>query len=166
MLSFDPTLIRRWRLAVPFLGLAVLAGILLAVRYWPRAPLADAFATSRAIYDVNGRLLRLTLAADDKYRLWTPLSAISPTLAEAVLLHEDGFFYRHPGVDPVALLRAGLRTYGGGARQGGSTITMQLARLMYRLDTRSPWGKAKQIALALELEAKYSKAQILEAYLN
>ena len=140
--------------------------LLLAIRYWPRAPLAESFPTSRAIYDIHGRLLRLTLSADDKYRLWTPLSAMSGEFTEAVLLHEDKHFYLHPGVNPAALLRAGLRTYTGGARQGGSTITMQLARLIYRLNTRSPWGKARQIARAVELELLYSKAQILEAYLN
>ncbi len=166
VLSAIPELLRRPRIAIPLLVVAGLAGVLLAIRFWPRAPLAESFPTSRAIYDVNGRLLRLTLAADDKYRLWTPLAGISPELADAVLLHEDRHFTLHPGVNPAALLRAALRTYSGGARQGGSTITMQLARLIYRLNTRSPWGKAKQVALAFELELLYSKAQILEAYLN
>jgi penicillin-binding protein 1C len=91
---------------------------------------------------------------------------MSPQLVEAVLLHEDRHFCVHPGVNPVALLRAGVRTHTGGARQGGSTITMQLARLVYRLNTRSPWGKARQVARAVEFELLYSKAQILEAYLN
>ena len=156
----------RAQLIIPLVLLAALACLLLAIRFWPRPPLAESFPTSRAIYDTNGRLLRLTLAADDKYRLWIPLDSISPQLAEAVLLHEDKHFYQHPGVNPAAVLRAGLRTYAGGARQGGSTITMQLARLIDRLNTRSPWGKAKQIVSALELELLYSKAQILEAYLN
>ncbi len=154
------------RATVPLLVFAVLATMLLALRYWPRPPLAAAFPTSRAVLDMQGRLLRLTLADDDKYRLWTPLPAMSPQLVEAVLLHEDRHFYVHPGVNPVALLRAGVRTYTGGARQGGSTITMQLARLVYRLNTRSPWGKARQVARAVEFELLYSKAQILEAYLN
>jgi penicillin-binding protein 1C len=154
------------RFGVPLLVVVALGALLLAIRYWPRAPLSASFPTSRAVYDLNGRLLRLTLSADEKYRLWTPLASVSGDFIEAVLLHEDRHFYLHPGVNPAALLRAGLRTYTGGARQGGSTITMQLARLVYRLNTRSPWGKVEQIARAAEFELLYSKAQILEAYLN
>ena len=154
------------RLRYALLAAALVLAVLLGVRYWPRAPLADAFPTSRAVYDSNGRLLRLTLAADDKYRLWTPLPAMSREFVDAVLLHEDRHFPLHPGVNPAALTRAALRTYTGGARQGGSTITMQLARLVYRLNTRTPWGKARQVARAIGLELRYSKAEILEAYLN
>ena len=156
----------RTRVGVLFCMVGVLVAVLVAIRHWPRPPISASFPTSRAIYDINGKLLRLTLSSDDKYRLWTPLSAMSVDLIDAVLLHEDRHYYLHPGVNPVALLRAGLRTYSGGVRQGGSTLTMQLARLVYRLNTRSPWGKIKQIARAMEFELLYSKAQILEAYLN
>ena len=91
---------------------------------------------------------------------------ISPALVDAFLLKEDRWFYWHPGVNPIALARAAIRTYRGGERQGGSTLTMQLARLMYRLNTRTPAGKLRQIAAALWLEARYSKRELLEAYLN
>ncbi|MEP6701529.1 MAG: transglycosylase domain-containing protein, partial [Betaproteobacteria bacterium] len=156
----------RWRWSVAAVTAAITLLALIAVRYWPRPPLSDSFPSSRAVVDASGKLLRLTVATDEKYRLWTPLAAISPELVEAVLLHEDRHFATHPGVNPAALLRAGLRTYSGGARQGGSTITMQLARLMFRLNTRSPSGKIRQIGQALRLEAMYSKREILEAYLN
>lgn len=146
--------------------IGIAAAALVLVRYWPRPPLSDAFSSSRAVYDRNGRLLRLTLSADEKYRLWTPLPSISPDLVKAVLLHEDQYFTVHPGVNPLALVRAATRTYTGGARQGGSTITMQLARLIERRNTKTAWGKVLQIATALRLEVCYSKAQILEAYLN
>ncbi len=137
------------------------------VRLWPRVPLSQSFASSTAIYDTNGRLLRLTLADDDKFRLWTPLKEISPTLVEATLLHEDRYFKYHPGINPLALGRGAWRTYfTDERRQGGSTISMQLARLKYRLNSRSVGGKFKQIARALELEMSYSKNDILEAYLN
>jgi penicillin-binding protein 1C len=69
-------------------------------------------------------------------------------------------------VNPVALGRAAARTYMGGRRQGGSTITMQLARRLYHLNTRTPRGKLRQIAAALWLEVRYSKRELLEAYLN
>jgi penicillin-binding protein 1C len=106
------------------------------------------------------------LAEDQQYRVWTPLRAMSPQLAKAVLLYEDRWFYWHPGVNPQAIVRAAFRTYSGGAQQGGSTISMQLARLFYGLNTKSPSGKLRQMALAVWLELRYSKRDILEAYLN
>jgi penicillin-binding protein 1C len=136
------------------------------IRFWPRAPLAESIARSQAVYDRNGRLLRLTLARDQQYRLWTPLESVSPMLVEALLLHEDQHFFHHPGVNPASLSRAAWAMASGGARQGGSTLSMQLARLYYGLETRSIVGKLHQIACALWLEARYSKRALLEAHLN
>ncbi|HEX3703450.1 MAG TPA: penicillin-binding protein 1C, partial [Vicinamibacterales bacterium] len=87
-------------------------------------------------------------------------------LIDAFLLKEDRWFYWDAGVNPVALVRAAFRTYRGGAHQGGSTVTMQLARLIDHLNTRTPAGKLRQIGAALWLEARYSKRDLLEAYLN
>ena len=140
------------------------------LRAWPKSPLAARYTSSVAVYDARGQLLRLTLAKDDSYRLWLPLSGISPEITEAFLLQEDRWFYRHLGVNPLALVRGGWRTYvTREPRQGGSTITMQLARMLDRgpaRSSRSIGGKIKQIARALALEAMYSKRDILEAYLN
>ncbi|MFD0324479.1 penicillin-binding protein 1C [Lysobacter gummosus] len=112
-------------------------------------------------------MLRLTLASDQRYRLWVPLKDISPRLVEAVMLQEDAWFRWHPGFNPVSLLRGAWSTYGSGeARVGGSTLTMQLARLRWRLQTRDVRGKLVQIARAVQLELCYSKDDILEAYLN
>ncbi|KAF0814538.1 Penicillin-binding protein 1C [Andreprevotia sp. IGB-42] len=147
-------------------GAAAFFIVLLLLRLWPHEPLSAAVPGSTALLARDGQLLRLTLASDEHYRLWLPLDDISPTLKNAVQVYEDRWFYWHPGVNPVALLRATVATYSGGNRQGASTLTMQLARLKYRLDTRSPAGKLKQIALALWLEARYSKRDILDAYLN
>ncbi len=122
---------------------------------------------SQAVYDRNGKLLRLTLSRDEKYRLWLPLKAISPVLVKATLLHEDKWFRFHPGVSPSALFRAVLHTYIQKDRKvGGSTITMQLARIKYDINSRTVGGKVIQIAAALWLELLYSKNTILEAYLN
>lgn len=154
-------------LRAPLVVLAVLAITLLAVRYWPRPPLSASVPLSTAVYDDHDRLLRLTTAADQRYRLWVPLGQISPILTEAVLLHEDAWFRRHPGVNPVSLMRGAWSTYvTGAARIGGSTITMQLARLHWRLDTRTARGKLGQILRAVQLELCYGKDDILEAYLN
>lgn len=148
------------------LGATLLLFALAAVRYWPRAPLADGIGQSQALFDTQGRLLRLTLAPDQQYRLWVSRDRVSPLLIDALLLHEDQHFFRHPGVDPGALLRATWALASGGARQGGSTLSMQLARLYYDLETRSIAGKLRQIAHALWLEARYSKHELLEAHLN
>ena len=140
--------------------------LLVCLRFLPHASLADRIPLSTGVWSAEGELLRVTLASDDQYRLWTPLSEISPDLVEAFLLKEDRWFYWHPGVNPPALVRAAFRTYRGANRQGGSTLTMQLARMLYRLNTKTPAGKLKQISLALWLEARYSKRDLLEAYLN
>ena len=148
-------------------GVALIAAVLVGFRLWPHPPLRDWMPTSTALYDDHGRLLRLTLASDDQYRLWVPLREISPQLVEAVELHEDRWYAWHPGFNPYGLLRGAWVTYvRHGHPQGGSTITMQLARLLWRLDTRSPMGKLRQLARAEQLELFYSKRQILEAYLN
>jgi penicillin-binding protein 1C len=112
-------------------------------------------------------LLRVTLSADQKFRIWTPRDEISPDLIDATLRYEDKYYARHPGVNPIALARGAadlLRFHR--ATTGGSTITMQLARLRFHLYTRNVSGKLQQIMRALELERHYSKNQILEAYLN
>lgn len=154
------------KLVFALVAIAVLALLVAVLRVWPKPTLREQIPSSTAIYDAKGKLMRLTLAADEQYRLWVPLDDISPELQRAVLLHEDQYFYRHPGVNPAALVRAAYETYSGGAKQGASTLTMQLARLMYGLNTRSATGKLQQIALALWLEARYSKRDIIEAYLN
>ena len=106
--------------------------------------------SSVAVYDDHGRLLRLVLASDDRYRLWVPLRDMSPQLVDAVLLHEDRWYWWHPGFNPYGLARGAFVTYvSHGRRQGGSTITMQLARLLWPLNTHSPWGKLKQMRTPL-----------------
>lgn len=150
---------------------ALIAGVLLALllallRLWPHAPLSETVGSSRAVYARGGELLRLTLAADEQYRLWVPLDRISPTLIDAVLLYEDRRFYVHPGVNPAALVRSAWRIASGERRQGGSTLTMQLARRLYGIDSRTAGGKVAQIAAALWIEARHGKREILEAYLN
>lgn len=147
----------------------VLVALLLAIllpRLLPKAPLSEAAPSSRSVTAANGELLRLTLAADEQYRLWTPLAEIAPAMQEAVLLYEDRWFYWHPGINPWALVRAALATATGSRRIGGSTVTMQVARRLYRIDSRSVGGKLRQAAAALWLELRYGKKEILEAYLN
>jgi len=157
-----------WRGKRRWLTLAVLGLLLFKAAPWlvPGKPFAQQYSSSVALVDTEGRLLRLTLARDDAYRQWLPLGAIDPQLQQAVLLHEDRFFYAHLGVNPVSIVRAAWDTFSGPRRIGGSTISMQVARLHYRLHSRSIPGKLQQIARAIQLELTYSKAEIFEAYLN
>lgn len=146
------------------LAILVVAAIIIAI---PKPELLRYQGTSRAFFDRQGRLLRLTLARDDRYRLQVPLQEIAPVLREATLLYEDQSFLDHPGVDPLALLRAFWSSYVTRERTvGASTITMQVARLRWRLHTRTLTGKLVQILRALQLSRHYSKDEIFEAYLN
>lgn len=133
----------------------------------PKPQLLDGISFSQVVRDRNGKLLRVALSSDQKFRIWTPLSKISPDLVNATLRYEDKYYSRHPGVSPIALARCTIDLIRfHRVTAGGSTITMQLARLRFHLKTRSVSGKLEQILRALELERHYSKNEILEAYLN
>ena len=121
---------------------------------------------SRVLRDRNGTLLHITTAPDGRYRVWTPLAGVSPHWVQATLHKEDRWFRWHPGVNPLALMRATGRALRGHTAGGASTLTVQVARLRWHLETRSAAGKLVQIARALQLERHYSKDQILEAYFN
>lgn len=130
-------------------------------------PLLNGTHFSRVFYDRNGTLLRITLSADDKYRIYTPLDEINQAVIRATILYEDKYFYRHIGINPVALARATKSYFSGTPHPAGaSTITMQVARIKYDLDTTRPLGKLIQIATAIYIDAFYSKKDILTAYLN
>ena len=147
--------------------LVAVAAVLLAWILLPKPDLYEGVSFSTLVTDSTGRPLRLLPAADGRYRLFTALDDIAPTARRATLLYEDRRFHRHLGVDPLALVRAVWTTYVRRAHVvGGSTITMQLARMVFDLDTRTPFGKLVQSARALQLERHYGKDEILEAYLN
>src|SRR5256714_9200890 len=114
----------------------------------PKPALLDGVSFSQCVRDRDGKLLRVTLTSDQKFRVWTSLRDISPELVDATLRYEDKYFTRHPGVNPIALLRSGFGLLHGGTRSGASTITMQVARLRFHLQTRTPVGKLIQIVHA------------------
>jgi penicillin-binding protein 1C len=148
-------------------GVILLGAFAVVVMIMPKPHLLDQTSFSPCYVDRNGKLLRLGLADDDRYRVFVPLEKISPQLVEMTLLHEDRYFHEHAGFNPVALLRAvWADTRGQGRRLGASTITMQLARLHYHLNTRTIGGKLCQIVAAIHIECHCSKHEILEAYLN
>ena len=157
--------IRRHRILFSIITIFIFAYIIIKIFFTP--PLLSDTHFGRAYLDRNGKLMRITLTADEKYRLYTPLSEISPTLQQATILYEDKYFKYHPGINPIALVRATINYFSVATRQiGASTITMQVARLKYDMDTRQIWGKLKQIAAAIYIDMFYSKDEILEAYLN
>ena len=137
------------------------------IRFFFTPPILNDISFSRAYYDRDEKLLRLTLGADDKYRIYTPLSEISPYIVDAVILYEDKHFYNHIGINPISLLRA-TRQYASSTVHpvGASTITMQVARMKYDINSKTFWGKMQQIALALYIDLFHSKDEIIEAYLN
>jgi len=158
-------------------------GLVLAPLLWfavltAPPPLPD-FAKARAeyqpseawLYDRNHALLEETRVSFASRRLgWVALDKIAPTLAADVIAAEDRRFYRHGGVDYLALLRAAWARRSGGHPQGASTLTMQLAGFLAP-DLAAPgkrrWiDKIRQIRAAWALESRWTKPQILEAYFN
>ncbi len=135
-----------------------------ALGFLPRPPLLEGVSFGKIALDAKGGILKICLADDEKYRLRTNLDSIAPTAISALLCYEDRYFYFHPGVNPFALARAAFSSVFGVRRQGASTITMQVARLRYKLETASISGKLRQIFHALLLERHYSKQEILLAY--
>lgn len=93
------------------------------------------------------------------------LAGLPEHVTRAVLAAEDANFYHHDGVDPSAVLRAVVRT-AQGSRQGGSTITQQLAKLNYTNSEKTLLRKLREVQYAVRLEEEYSKDQLLERYLN
>src|SRR6478752_3777316 len=130
-------------------------------------PLEEARKVSTTIVDRNGKLLRAFAMADGRWRL--PVDAktgIDPGYLKLLLTYEDRRFREHGGVDPLALGRAALQLVTNGhIVSGGSTITMQLARLMEPRRERSLSAKLRQIVRAVEIERQLSKDQILDLYL-
>jgi penicillin-binding protein 1C len=130
-------------------------------------PLAQARQISTTVVDRNGRLLRAYAMADGRWRL--PVNAktsVDPGYLDLLLGYEDQRFRSHVGVDPIAMGRAALQWVSHGhIVSGGSTITMQLARLMEPRQERSLAAKLRQTVRALEIERQMSKDEILNLYL-
>jgi penicillin-binding protein 1C len=123
--------------------------------------------TSVEVADRNGALLRVYTVADGRWRLGVTLSDVDPAYVAALLAYEDKRFYAHSGIDARAVLRAGVQAVRNGhIVSGGSTLTMQVARLLEESGTGHIGGKLRQMRVALALERRLSKAQILTLYLQ
>jgi len=121
---------------------------------------------SSKIYDRTGKVLLYEVYGEEK-RTWVPLESIPEYLKEAVIVAEDANFYHHFGVDIKGIVRAILADLRiGKPIYGASTIPQQLIRSTFLSTEKTAERKTREIVLALELDRRYSKDQILEWYLN
>jgi penicillin-binding protein 1C len=129
-------------------------------------PLPPAPQYSPLVLAQDGSVLHAYLNPTQKWRMKTELPEITPALQTAIIAKEDQYFRYHLGVNPVALVQAaGRNLFGHGRTTGASTITMQVARLLEPKE-RTLGNKLLEMLRATQLEAHYSKAEILQLYLN
>ena len=122
---------------------------------------------STVVVDRNGRLLRPFTLPDGRWRLPATTHDVDPRYLAMLVAYEDGRFYDHRGVDPRALIRAGAQWLARGhVVSGGSTLTMQVARLIEPRPERTLAAKMRQIARALEIEREVGKEGVLDRYLT
>ncbi|MBL9064081.1 penicillin-binding protein 1C [Tabrizicola sp.] len=126
-----------------------------------------ALEMSVEVLDRDGDLLRAYTVADGRWRLALPVDRVDPLYLRMLLAYEDKRFYRHAGVDPKSVIRAAVQAlWNGRVVSGGSTLTMQVARLLEEGTTGEVGGKLRQMRVALALERRLSKDQILQLYLS
>jgi penicillin-binding protein 1C len=157
----------KWRRPIAALCAAgVLAGAVYvaALGAIPRGQGVD---YSHVVLDREGLLLRAYAAKDGRWRLPVKVEDVDPRFVAMLLAYEDRRFYAHPGVDPLAMSRAAFQLVSRGEIvSGGSTLTMQVARLLEPRTARTFAAKLRQIVRAFELEAVLSKRDIISLYLS
>ncbi|MFO0991450.1 MAG: penicillin-binding protein 1C [Hyphomicrobiales bacterium] len=135
-------------------------------RFFP-PPDPRALPVSATVSDRNGALLRAFTVPGGQWRLPARIADIDPLFIEMTVAYEDRRFRYHPGIDPLALVRAAYQLVTTGRIvSGGSTLSMQLARLLEPREDRSVAAKLRQMARAVQLEWRYSKDEILAWYLT
>jgi penicillin-binding protein 1A len=146
--------------ASAFWVLTILPGSLPAVSQLERYDASE----GTKVYDDNDELIT---EFHVERRIFVPLAQIPKALREAIIATEDARFYSHYGVDPMGIARAVYQNFRRGRIvEGGSTITQQLAKVLFLTPDKSLERKLKEAVLALELERRYSKDRIIEMYLN
>lgn len=126
-----------------------------------------ALETSVEVKDRDGVLLRAYTVSDGRWRMMTDGASVDATYVRMLIAYEDKRFFDHSGVDLVALARAGAQAlWNRRILSGGSTLTMQVARLLEDSGTGRMGGKLRQMRVALALERRLSKDQILDLYLH
>ena len=159
-----------------YLWLALALPLVCALLLWLAAKTVDAWVaatelpnlvveTSVEVLARDGRLLRAYTVADGRWRMAIEVDAVDPDFTAILVAYEDQRFYQHGGVDLRAILRALVQAISQGrVVSGGSTLTMQVARLLEDSGTGQMKGKLRQARVALALERRLSKAEILQLY--
>ncbi|MEY1557667.1 penicillin-binding protein 1C [Yoonia sp. R2331] len=158
----------RWVISAA-VALWALAAARDGVNHWVEATVLPPLVaeTGVEVRDAKGALLRAYTVSDGRWRLGVSLDAVDPAYVAMLIRYEDKRFYQHSGVDPLALLRGVAQALRNGrVVSGGSTLTMQVARLLEDGSTGTWAGKLRQIRLALALERQLDKDEILTLYLN
>jgi 1A family penicillin-binding protein len=144
-----------------------LVGLALTYRNLPDVRSLKGYIPSETthIYDINGKIL--ARLHDEENREVVPLNQISSHLKLAVLAIEDSNFYKHPGINPVGILRATVVNFQQGETvEGASTLTMQLVINLFLSPKRAFSRKLAEAVLAMRIEKLFAKDEILELYLN
>ncbi|MEL7545342.1 MAG: penicillin-binding protein 1C [Pseudomonadota bacterium] len=154
-----------WLRRLGFAALILVGFVLALDRLFP-PPLERGTVISRMVFDADGQPLRAFPLTDGRWRFATHLSDLDPVFVDALLAVEDKRFWQHGGVDWLGLVRAaGTSLAAGEIVSGGSTITMQTARLL-EPRRRTIGAKLIEILRAHQIEARLTKQQILELYLT
>lgn len=164
---------QRWHYALAFvLGLGVVGGALAglaAALVYPNLPSLESLTDYKPkiplrIYSSDGALLA---EFGEERRAFMPISQVPKLMQQAIIAAEDERFYEHGGVDTLGVLRAaGANILSGGASQGASTITMQVARNFFLTRERTLTRKFSEALLAFKIEHNLPKDKILELYIN
>jgi penicillin-binding protein 1C len=161
-----------WRLRYVFAAAAMGAvAFVVAAALYVHAlgpvPLGRHLAYSHIVVGRNGKILRAYTTSEGRWRLPATVKDVDPLFIKVLLAYEDKRFYEHDGVDPLAMMRAAWQWISTGhIVSGGSTITMQVARLLEPRRHRTIEAKLRQMVRALEMERVLSKKQILALYLT
>jgi len=149
------------------LSVAAVAGAAWWVASLGPPPLGKNLEFSTTVLDREGRLLRAYATAEGRWRLPATVADVDPRFFAVLFAYEDKRFRAHHGVDPLALTRAAVQLVSSGhIRSGGSTLTMQVARLLEPRSERSVLAKLRQIVRAVEIERALSKDEVLALYLD
>lgn len=158
------------RIAILAFGFAALLFFVVALFMMtlPDVSQATRFAPGHAIQIYDRRLRLVTSIEGNEERQFAPISTVPAVMQQAMLAAEDHSFYQHGGLSFRGIARATLANLGAGrVVEGGSTITQQLAKLLFFDNSdRSIFRKVREAVLALQIEDKLTKQQILETYLN
>jgi penicillin-binding protein 1C len=173
-MSNEPDAQRKWRrravyAAIGAVGVvaAIAGGVTGLFEALGPPPLGRDLEVSKVVLDRHGKLLRAYLTSEGRWRLPATRKQVDPHFLDALLAYEDRQFYQHRGVDPLAMMRAAIQLVTHGRIvSGGSTLTMQVARLLEPRRRRSLDAKIRQTVRALELEWALSKNEILGLYLT